>query len=420
MAKTHFTVVRNEAYPSSQVSVREGHNERKHKNPLNADIVPERAGMNIHFHQNFLPDGTPETYQQSIDRLLAERKIVKYNFKPKSAIIDEFVFDINTSYFEENGGYDFAKKFYEEVYRYAVKEVGSEDYILSAILHADERNKELSEQLGRDVFHYHLHVVYVPVVQKDIKWTKRAGAELAGKVKETIPQINHTDKWPRIKVGRGYINEYSKLQDRYHEHMKAAGFDGFERGVRGSTTEHLEVEEYKLQQDKLRRAEVSAQVEQSEIRLGELEKQAEKKEKRIDKLDEQITVKEKAKATIAEVEAMGKPAILGSGFSVTADELKKLKTLAKKSVNADKQISESKQRLETVKTQMAGLQSELTAMTQERNYWKKKFSDLDRMVKPYLTAIINFPQVLRDFISRHWQERRLEQQQNRSQNREAR
>jgi len=39
--------------------------------------------------------------------------------------------------------------------------------------------------------------------------------------------------------------------------------------------------------------------------------------------------KVKAKATIGEIEAMGKPTLLGS-FNVTADELKKLKTLAKK------------------------------------------------------------------------------------------
>jgi hypothetical protein len=110
---------------------------------------------------------------------------------------------VNSDYFEQNGGYEFAKKFYEDAYQFAVKEAGSEDYIVSAILHADERNKELSERYGHDVYHYHLHVVYVPVVQKEIRYTKRAGQELAGKVKETIPQINHTDKWPRKKTGVG-------------------------------------------------------------------------------------------------------------------------------------------------------------------------------------------------------------------------
>ncbi len=55
----------------------------------------------------------------------------------------------------------------------AVAEVGDEKYILSATMHADERNKALSEQLGKDVYHYHLHVVYIPVVQKEILYSKQ-------------------------------------------------------------------------------------------------------------------------------------------------------------------------------------------------------------------------------------------------------
>lgn len=39
-------------------------------------------------------------------------------------------------------------------------------------MHADERNRALIEWLGRCV-HYHLHVVYVPVVDQEIKWSKR-------------------------------------------------------------------------------------------------------------------------------------------------------------------------------------------------------------------------------------------------------
>ena len=44
--------------------------------------------------------------------------------------------------------------------------VGGEQYILSAVMHADERNRAMSEALGEDVYHYHLHVVYIPVVEK--------------------------------------------------------------------------------------------------------------------------------------------------------------------------------------------------------------------------------------------------------------
>ena len=98
MVKTNFTVVRNQSFRTGQVQLCEGHNERENKNPLNGDIIPERKELNIHFHQNFKPDGTPETYQDTINRLLEEKKIVKYNFKPKSAIVDEFILDVNSEY----------------------------------------------------------------------------------------------------------------------------------------------------------------------------------------------------------------------------------------------------------------------------------------------------------------------------------
>jgi len=55
-------------------------------------------------------------------------------------------------------------------YEFAIKQVGGENYILFAVMHADERNQTLSDELGKDVYHYHLHVVYIPVVDKEIKW----------------------------------------------------------------------------------------------------------------------------------------------------------------------------------------------------------------------------------------------------------
>jgi len=52
-------------------------------------------------------------------------------------------------------------------------------------------------------------------------------------LKETIPQISQSNKWPlRQQVERDgkivTLNSYSFLQDRYYEHMKVAGFDGSE------------------------------------------------------------------------------------------------------------------------------------------------------------------------------------------------
>ena len=70
-------------------------------------------------------------------------------------------------------GYEFAKQFYADAYKAAVQIVCGEQYILSAVMHADEINRAMTEALGREVYHYHLHVVYVPVVEKQILWSKR-------------------------------------------------------------------------------------------------------------------------------------------------------------------------------------------------------------------------------------------------------
>ena len=41
------------------------------------------------------------------------------------------------NYFEKHGGYDFAKRFYEETFHFAETEYGK-DNIISAVMHADE------------------------------------------------------------------------------------------------------------------------------------------------------------------------------------------------------------------------------------------------------------------------------------------
>ena len=93
---------------------------------------------------------------------------------------------MNSAYFHNHGGYEFARQFYADAYKAAVKIVGGEQYILSAVMHADEINRAMSEALGQEVYHYHLHVVYVPVVEKQILWSKRCkDKSLVGTVKET-------------------------------------------------------------------------------------------------------------------------------------------------------------------------------------------------------------------------------------------
>jgi hypothetical protein len=103
--KTNYTVVRNDGYMAAAFNIRERHNERKNENYHNGDIEPERSHLNIHFRQNLRADGTPETYEETFKRLLAEGVISEKGKKPTSKSFDELVFDVNTDYFEHHGGY---------------------------------------------------------------------------------------------------------------------------------------------------------------------------------------------------------------------------------------------------------------------------------------------------------------------------
>ena len=58
--------------------------------------------------------------------------------KPDAIKYGELVFDVNSAYFYNHGGYEFAKQFYADAYKAAVEIVGGEQYILSAVMHADE------------------------------------------------------------------------------------------------------------------------------------------------------------------------------------------------------------------------------------------------------------------------------------------
>lgn len=63
-------------------------------------------------------------------------------------------------------------------------------------MHADEINIAATEELGKEVYHYHLHAMVLPVVEKEILWSKRCkDPELRGTVKEVVNQISHSKKW---------------------------------------------------------------------------------------------------------------------------------------------------------------------------------------------------------------------------------
>ena len=125
-----------------------------------------------------------------------------------------------------------------------------------------------------------MHVVAPPVVDKEIRWSKRCiDPTLVGTVKEVVHQISHSKTWASQKITdeNGHtqmIKSYSLLQDRFFEHMRDAGFKDFERGERGSIAQHLTVIDYKIKKAE-ERLEIENVKHQMLDDLDEIEKKTE-------------------------------------------------------------------------------------------------------------------------------------------------
>ena len=296
----------------------------------------------------------------------------------------ELIFDVNSAYFFNHGGYEFAKQFYADAYKAAIKIVGGEQYILSAVMHADERNRAMSDALGQDVYHYHLHVIYIPVVEKQILWSKRCkDKSLVGTVKETIQQVSMSKKWaskPALdengepilsSKGKPILKKsYSVLQDDFFRYMRDAGYDDVERGECGSSEEHLTVTQFKVQQEQARLAELTEQNRQQEQQAATLGRQIEKIQ------NQQVNV-----AAIEKIEAKSVP--FSSKVAVEREDFERLSTLAKKCITAEKKESKLQKALDAANRLIARLKEEIAGLKQELSEYKSvrsklRTSDLER------------------------------------------
>ena len=294
--------------------------------------------------------------------------------------------DVNTAYFEENGGYDFARDFFEEAYRMAVKEAGDERYVLSAVLHADERNRGLSKALGYDVFHYHLHVVYIPVVEKEILWSKRCKDEaLRGMVREIIHQVSRSKKWayPEAVDEQGKpilgkngkpirIPSYSLLQDRFYEHMRLAGFDGFERGELGSTRVNLNSLDFKIQEDKKR--------------LMQLEKLVAAKEMKLEQVSEKLVAQKQVNKQYHDLDGIGKKTVFGK-IELTEKDYTDVISLAREGILSRVKISELTQKLQDAGARILDLQSSWERLYEQTKDFRQAVKLAPQRVKEVFTEI---------------------------------
>ena len=394
------TVARNQDLetPADVAKVQE-HNEREKDSYSNQDIVPERTSLNVHFK------APTDDYVKMFEQMEQDGVISTRGLKPDAVKYGELVFDVNSAYFYNRGGYEFAKQFYADAYKAAAEIVGGEQYILSAVMHADERNRAMSEALGEDVYHYHLHVVYIPVVEKQILWSKRCKDEaLRGTVKEVITQVSRSKKWESKPVldedGNPMLNargkkilrsSYSVLQDDFFHFMRVAGHTDLERGERGSTEEHLTVTQFKVQAEQQRLEAVTGQVAQAKRGLENAKAATEKQKKKLEALQKETKTAKTVALTVQDIEAMGKKATFGNNITLTPDECRTLKDYA---------VSSFAEKAEKIKYKQKFEQAEKSAKTWKQRYdaLHEQYQELKKKAQPFLDALEIASERVRAFL----------------------
>ena len=385
------TSVRNLAVSDKAVGNTQQHNEREKDSYRNPDIIPQRTAWNVHFKK------PTASYTDLFAQLEAAGTISTRGLKPDATHYCELVFDVNSAYFDNHGGYEFAKQFYADAYKAAVRVVGGEQYILSAVMHADEINRAITEALDREVYHYHLHVVYVPVVEKQILWSKRCKDKaLVGTVKETVMQVSRSKKWaskPLLddagepvlqKNGKPVLKKsHSILQDDFFNYMHNAGYTDVERGERGSTEEHLTVTQFKVQREQERLDSLTAQADQKAQSLAKTSQTLSKKEKELATVQKKAALTQNALIHAQDVASLGKKTLLGN-YSLTEEEFSQLKSQAAHGFMVDMENRQLKQ--------------QLSAAQQDSIKWQTRYRNLRNEVQPYLDAMRHAPERVRNFF----------------------
>lgn len=402
MEKTNYSVARVQTYTRASIIKAERHNERKNTTYSNMNVDLAQTQNNVHYKT------CNKSYNERLKELVDENKVSLRGLKDNAKVFDELILDINSDYFEKHGGYEFAKKFYEEAFHFAEKEYGKNN-IISAVMHADEQNIALTEEYDKPIYHYHLHVIALPVVKKEIKYSKRTkDKSLVGKVKETIMQVSHSKKWKSQKAldteGNEILNDkgkpiliksYSLLQDRFYKYMSDSGYRGFIRGLKGSTAKHLSDIEFKAKKEQEKLELITDKVKQQQVKFAETtsaiedsEKQKSQAQQELDEIKKDIDNYKGYKGDIDNID-VGKSKLFGKKIELDNNDYQNLVKYAKRGIIAD---------------------VEITKLKEENSKLKHDFNELKEKTRDFIRAIAYAPTRVVDFFKSLFQEEEQEKQ----------
>lgn len=402
MEKTNYSVARVQTYTRASILKAERHNERKNTTYSNMNIDLAQTQNNVHYKK------CNSTYNERLKEMINTGDVSLRGLKDNAKVFDEIIFDINSDYFEQNGGYEFAKEFYEKAFHFAEQEMGAKN-IISAVMHVDELNTALTEEYKKPIYHYHLHVIAIPTVRKEIKWSKRCkDKSLIGTTKEIINQVSHSKKWKSQQAtdlqgnplydekGKAIlIKSYSLLQDRFFQYMSDSGYRGFIRGLKGSTAEHLSDLEFKAKKESEKLEAITDKVKQQQEKFAEnnstiedSEKQKSKMQQELNEIKQDINNYKGYKGDIDSID-VGKSKLFGKKVELDTDDYQNLVKYAKKGVVAD---------------------VEITKLKDENNKLKNDFNELKEKTKEFIRAIAYAPAKVMNFFKSLLKEEEQEKQ----------
>lgn len=402
MDKTNYSVARVQTYTRASILKAERHNERKNTTYSNMNVDLAQTQNNVHYKKC---DGT---YNERLKEMIDTGDVSLRGLKDNAKVFDEIIFDINSDYFEQNGGYEFAKEFYEKAFHFAEQEMGAKN-IISAVMHADELNTALTEEYGKPIYHYHLHIIAIPTVKKEIKWSKRCKDKpLIGTTKEIINQVSHSKKWKSEKAtdlqgnplydekGKAIlIKSYSLLQDRFFQYMSDSGYRGFIRGLKGSNAEHLSDIKFKAKKEQEKLEAIIDKVKEQQVKfaentsaINETEKRRNQVQQELNEIKKDIDNYKSYKGDIDNID-IGKSKLFSKKVELDTDDYQNLVKYAKKGIASD---------------------VEITKLKEENSKLKHDFNELKEKARDFIHAIAYAPTKVADFFKSLFKQEEQENQ----------
>ena len=226
----------------------------KRKEFCASDIDWEKTHDNIYFVKS-------DNFKADIEKELHEHGIDKWR-KDAVAFIDG-LYTASPEFFENKTGEEITD-YFKDCLEYHRRTYG--DHIINAVVHLDEATP-------------HMHVVSVPIVEKEVEMDDELG----------IPKPMQKKYKLSAKELMGGLKDYYKRQDSFYEQVtKQYGLERGESRNPEQRKKHLSVLEYKEQQvgETLQRSHEALEQKQSEVE--KLDKQIKGKEDRLTTLDGDI------------------------------------------------------------------------------------------------------------------------------------